>query len=245
MLVTPDDNTSVAVKLGVVYLGTVCGKHKYTLLEEDDIEFVRKHTLEARVEIDRDGTGACVYAVAKSKNDGTVSYFHRMLWINRYRHIPANCVVVHKNGITVDNRLSNLELLEIDPVMKVPSAPAISPEEVERRAQSGDIYRLAISRLPSFDTRHQMIGDRCLMMDADGTELHHIHPDLPFYECRSAACCEVEDPSKPFVRCTLCNEAKYCSIICRELDSKRHKRECLRRHMPDADASGQCASCVR
>ena len=48
-------------------------QHKYTLLEEADIDFVRKHTLEAKVEIDRDGTGACVYAVVKSKTDASVS----------------------------------------------------------------------------------------------------------------------------------------------------------------------------
>lgn len=46
-------------------------QHKYTLLEEADIDFVKKHTLEAKVEIDRDGTGACVYAVVKT--DASVS----------------------------------------------------------------------------------------------------------------------------------------------------------------------------
>lgn len=40
-------------------------------------------------------------------------YFHNMLWINHFRTIPEDCVVVHKNGITVDNRLINLELVEV------------------------------------------------------------------------------------------------------------------------------------
>ena len=64
-----------------------------------------------------------------------------MLWLNRYGIIPVDCVVVHKNGITVDNRLSNFELAQIDPVLRVPNLPQISPEEEERRARSGDIYR--------------------------------------------------------------------------------------------------------
>ena len=68
-------------------------------------------------------------------------YFHKMLWLNRYGIIPVDCVVVHKNGITVDNRLSNFELAQIDPVLRVPNLPQISPEEEERRARSGDIYR--------------------------------------------------------------------------------------------------------
>lgn len=245
MLVTPEDNSAVAVKLGVVWLGTVCGKHKYTLLEEADIDFVRKHTLEAKVEIDRDGTGACVYAVVKSKTDASVSYFHKMLWLNRYNNIPVNCVVVHKNGITVDNRLSNFELAQIDPVLRVPNLPQISPEEEERRARSGDIYRLALSRLPSFDTR-PAISDRCLMVDGDGVEINQVQPDFPFYECRYAACCEVEDQHKPFVFCPTCSDAKYCSTACLELDSKRHRRECLRvPRSPSRTAISSSVVCVR
>ena len=71
-----------------------------------------------------------------------------MLWLNRYNIIPVDCVVVHKNGITVDNRLSNLELAQIDPVLRVPNLPQISAEEEERRARSGDIYRTFVARTP-------------------------------------------------------------------------------------------------
>lgn len=235
MLVAQEDSSSVAVKLGVVYLGTVCGKHKYTLLEEADIEFVKKHSLEASVEIDRDGIGACVYAVVKSANDGTIRYFHRMLWIEHYRHIPQGCTVVHKNGITVDNRLSNLELVQIDPISKERTKTRISSEEEERRSRSGDIYRLALSRLPSFTSDQRPVSDKCLMFDADGIEVQRIYPTFPFYECRNAACCTIEDPTLKFKEfCPHCSDARYCSKACMEQDKKRHQKECSRRGRPQA-----------
>lgn len=88
---------AVAVKLGVVYLGTVYGKPKYTLLDEADIEFARKHVLEAKLEIDRDGSGSCVYAVVKTTDEGTgdvvTQYFHDMLWRSHFRSIPHECIV--------------------------------------------------------------------------------------------------------------------------------------------------------
>ena len=56
-----------------------------------------------------------MFAVAQtddSETGGTIQqYFHNMLWLQHFRSIPEDCVVVHKNGITVDNRLVNLELV--------------------------------------------------------------------------------------------------------------------------------------
>eukprot|EP00040_Diaphanoeca_grandis_P015055 m.76606 g.76606 ORF g.76606 m.76606 type:complete len:243 (-) comp24919_c0_seq1:459-1187(-) len=240
MLVAAEDTTSVAVKLGVVYLGTVCGKHKYTLLEEADIDFVRKHSLEANVEVDPNGTEACVYAVVKNAIDGSVRYFHKMLWLEHERNIPQGCSIVHKNGISVDNRLSNLELVQIDPVSGARARTQISSEEVERRSRSGDIYRLALSRLPSFDTVRP-VNDKSLMYDADGIEVQEIHPTFPFYECRNAACCSTEDPTNGFRDvCSHCPDARYCSRSCLEQDKKRHQRECVRRTRPQALRSVTC-----
>jgi len=243
MLVAAEDHSSVAVKLGVVYLGSVRGKHKYTLLEEADIEFVRKHSLEANIEVDPNGTEACVYAVVNNRVDGSLQYFHKMLWIERYRHIPQGCCVVHKNGITVDNRLSNLELVQIDPISGAKARSQISSEEEERRSRSGDIYRLALSRLPSFDNVKQQVSDKCLMYNADGMEVNFMHPTFPFYECRNAACCSTEDPTLGFCEsCSHCSDARYCSRGCLEQDKKRHQRECSRRTRPPTAAT---VSCVR
>ena len=84
------------------------------------------------------------------------------------------------------------------------------------------------------------------MVDGDGVEIHQVQPDFPFYECRNAACCEVEDQHTPFVYCPTCSDAKYCSTACLELDSKRHERECLRvPRSPGGTAIAGCSVCVR
>eukprot|EP00037_Helgoeca_nana_P019451 m.189980 g.189980 ORF g.189980 m.189980 type:complete len:244 (-) comp24872_c0_seq5:4961-5692(-) len=224
---------SVAVKLGVVYLGNIGGKDKYTLLEEDDIDFVRRYTLEAKLEIDRDGRGAKVFAVAQTEDSETggpiTQYFHNMLWINHFRTIPEDCVVVHKNGITVDNRLINLELVEVDLITRMPATRPLSAEESDQRARGGDLYKMALSRLPSFE--NHPLRHKTVWVDADGMEVTDSETN-PFYECRNPGCCTFEEyPGCFHYRC---GNLRYCCDPCLEADNKRLKRE----HNPDPLGGG-------
>mmetsp|Transcript_18324 Transcript_18324/g.47891 ORF Transcript_18324/g.47891 Transcript_18324/m.47891 type:complete len:241 (+) Transcript_18324:24-746(+) len=213
----------VAVKLGVVYLGNIGGKDKYTLLEEDDIDFVRRFTLEAKLEVDRDGRGAKVFAVAQTEDSETggpiTQYFHNMLWLNHFRSIPDGCMVVHKNGITVDNRLVNLELVEVDPVTRLPAQRPLSAEERDHRARGGDLYKLALSRLPSFEN-HPLRKN--VWVDADGMEVTDNEAN-PFYECRNPSCCTFEEYPGCFAH--HCDKLRYCSDACLQADNKRLRRE--------------------
>jgi len=55
---------------------------KYTLLDEADIKLVQQYAFEAKLEVDANGMGACVYAYAYDIKRGRPSgqYVHTMLW---------------------------------------------------------------------------------------------------------------------------------------------------------------------
>lgn len=105
------------LKLGIVRLGRAAGKTKYTLLDERDICLVHEYTFEARTEIDRNGCGATVYAYAYLYDQGrhTGDYVQDILWRRHRGGVAPGFKVVHKNGVSVDNRLDNLEVVQDTP----------------------------------------------------------------------------------------------------------------------------------
>jgi len=101
------------LKLGIVRLGRAGGKTKYALLDERDIGLVHQYAFEARTEIDKNGCGATIFAYAYKYENGRSSgiYVQDLLWERHCGDIEPGFRVVHKNCISVDNRLENLMLV--------------------------------------------------------------------------------------------------------------------------------------
>ena len=86
---------------------------KYALLDERDISLVHEYAFEARTEIDKNGCGATIFAYAYRYETGRSSgtYVQDILWERHCGPIEDGYRVVHKNCISVDNRLENLMLV--------------------------------------------------------------------------------------------------------------------------------------
>merc|ERR1711976_18824 len=108
-----DTSRPSGLKLGIVRLGRAGGKTKYALLDERDISLVHEYAFEARTEIDKNGCGATIFAYAYRYETGRSSgtYVQDILWERHCGEIEAGYRVVHKNCISVDNRLENLMLV--------------------------------------------------------------------------------------------------------------------------------------
>lgn len=86
---------------------------KYALLDERDIGLVHEYAFEARTEIDKNGCGATIFAYAYQYEQGRSSgiYVQDLLWERHRGDVEPGFRVVHKNCISVDNRLENLMLV--------------------------------------------------------------------------------------------------------------------------------------
>eukprot|EP00128_Syssomonas_multiformis_P011514 Colp12_sorted_trinity150504_noHs@29120 len=222
------------LKLGIMHLGKAAGKHKFMLLDASDIDFVKRFCFQAKLDIDKDGNGAHVYAFAyippDSKLDGSdyepdditcCGYFHDLLWLFRKGPITPGYRVSHKNGITVDNRLVNLELSKID---AVPSKEC-DPEAERKREQSCSLYRAALMQYP-FSADSEQENSTTIVLDADGESSVDDGESSPFFECHYPPCCKMESYVKEFNICGRCRKARYCSSRCQNNDWKLHKKDC-------------------
>ncbi|KAL8613219.1 hypothetical protein ACOMHN_001544 [Nucella lapillus] len=128
---------SIPFKVGILRLGRVAGKSKYALIDEADIPIVQQYAVEARVEVDKNGQGAAVYAFAFDCTRGRKNSqkLHEMLWEVRRGGTAFGWKVVHKNRVTMDNRQENLLLVrEGDtptPVLSTSSSSSSSTTTVD------------------------------------------------------------------------------------------------------------------
>eukprot|EP01135_Chromosphaera_perkinsii_P000579 Nk52_evm1s127 gene=Nk52_evmTU1s127 len=231
-----EGNSSGGLKLGIVHLGKICGKHKYMLLDAQDIPFVRKFSFSAKLDVNRDGNGASIFAHAylprgeeseDVDDEMTEGRFEALLWRHRYGSISPGHVVIHRNGISVDNRLSNLELIKSE------EADALANKELDeceiaRRQSEANLYRAALAQLPPFPEDDYNENNSCVLYNSNGEAMEE-DSDQMLYECHYPPCHNIESHSRQFNICGRCRLSRYCGTRCQQLDWSHHKTTCKKK----------------
>lgn len=213
-----------AFKLGIVRLGRAAGKMKYSLLDEQDISLVERYAFEARVDVDKDGNGANVYAYTFDMSRGRSSgcYLQDLIWERHHGAIQTEFKVTHKNNVSVDNRLENLQLVP----NKKYSDNTAKRKGGDQREHS--LYWIAIQQLPddSFDEGPSSIHH---YYDANGELLEGEDDSNTYYECHYPPCTRIENELREFSICGRCQEVRYCGTACQQRDWPVHKKHCRER----------------
>ncbi|XP_022089005.1 zinc finger MYND domain-containing protein 19-like [Acanthaster planci] len=218
-----------AFKLGIVRLGRAAGKMKYSLLDEQDISLVERYAFEARVDVCKDGNGASVFAytydIQKGRNSGC--YLHDLLWERHHGLIPAGLRVKHKNGVSVDNRLDNLQLTAVNPSSN--SSSADSPRVLQgAELQEHSLYWIAIQQLPT-DSFEEVPSVLHHYYNANGEIIEGEDESTTYYECHYPPCTKIESELREFSICGRCQEVRYCGTTCQQRDWSLHKKRCRER----------------
>ncbi|GAB6024442.1 Zinc finger MYND domain-containing protein 19 [Chamberlinius hualienensis] len=218
-------------KLGIVRLGRAAGKTKYALLDERDISLVQQYAFEARVEVDRDGNGAKIYAYAYDINRGRSAgqYVHVLLWEKHCGGIAPGFKVIHKNGVTVDNRMENLSLVATN---RSQESLTVS-EEASSKSREQSLYWVAIQQLPA-DPIDEHYPDSLFTKyyNANGEIVEEEDESTCYYECHYPPCTNMEKELREFSICGRCQEARYCGTYCQQKDWPVHKKFCRERKRP-------------
>uniref|UniRef100_A0A0K2USJ1 Zinc finger MYND domaincontaining protein 19like [Saccoglossus kowalevskii] n=1 Tax=Lepeophtheirus salmonis TaxID=72036 RepID=A0A0K2USJ1_LEPSM len=237
------------LKLGIIRLGRAGGKTKYALLDEKDISLVDEYTFEARLEIDKNGCGARIdaYAYIFDKGRASGQNVHELLWEKHRGGIAPSFRVVHKNGISVDNRLDNLILVPESSAThwyRVPyrksststgaqrntSSLSIQQPQSSTKERESSLYWMAIAQLPPEPMDdHFMTGEPNNVLryyNSNGEIVEEDDDSFSYYECRHPPCTRIEQELREFSICGRCQEARYCGINCQQRDWLVHKKFC-------------------
>ena len=203
---------------------------KYSLLDERDIGLVHQYSFEARIEIDKNGNGAKIYAFCyifeRGRADG--HFVHNLVWERHCGGIAPGYSVIHKNCVTMDNRLENLTL--------VPSALAgrwcthsTHSSQLHKDTQDPhpdtSLYTMAIQQVPydpadevcksGFTTRvinHLLQfghSNSLRYYDNNGEIVEEEDDSFCYYECRNAPCTQMERGLREFSICGRCQQARF------------------------------------
>jgi hypothetical protein len=248
-LVRTDETFGPGVKLGIVRLGRCAGKMKYTLLDERDITLAREHLFEARLEIDRNGNGAQIYAYAFHLNTkGTrcgARYLHELVWERHYGGMAPGYVISHKNAISMDNRLENLCLMPLatyNPYLDVERTTLTTSQSAQSSVAAASstsqsspvkpiehsLYWAAIQQLPPEHLIDEIPDgsstSKCF--DANGDLVEDEDEITCYFECHYPPCIRMEREPREFSICGRCQEARYCGPSCQQRDWPVHKKFC-------------------
>eukprot|EP00126_Sphaerothecum_destruens_P008859 Sdes_comp20371_c0_seq1m14202 len=222
------------LKLGVVHLGKICGKHKYMLLDAQDIPFVRRFSFRAKLDVDRNGNGARIYAyaftpaeVVQESEEVQEGPFEELLWRHRHGSLSPGHRITHKNGITVDNRLSNLDVISEDEFYQIADRE-LTEREISQRMNEANLYRAALAQLPPFPEDEYIDSAQLITLNGNG-EIMEEDSEQMLYECHYPPCHNIESHSRQFNICGRCRVSRYCGTRCQQLDWTHHKVTCKKR----------------
>ena len=167
---------------------------KYTILDERDIGLVHQYTFEPRLDVDRNGHGAKIFAVCyiyeKGRESGVL--VQDLLWERHHGGIAPGFSVIHKNCVTVDNRMENLILV---PSLMVSSwcrhphhstdiLPPTDTKDGTRPDPETSLYFMAMQQLP-FDPADEYVESLVLRYyDEQGQLVEEEDDSQCYYECR-------------------------------------------------------------
>lgn len=233
------------MKLGIVKLGKAAGKTKYSLLDERDIGLVHQYTFEAKLEVDKNGNGAKIFAFCYIYERGRDSglFVHNLLWERHRGGIAPGFRVVHKNCVTVDNRLENLVLVPelmaerwcthtTHTSTAQSSSTFYDSKETPIHDIDNSLYWMAIQQLP-YDPADEFSDTTVLRYyDNNGEIVEEEGDSFCYYECRHAPCIQMERGLREFSICGRCQQARYCGPSCQQRDWAVHKKVCREKRRP-------------
>jgi hypothetical protein len=115
-----------------------------------------------------------------------------------------------------------------------PFSPGERNKIEKRRRGENSLYWKAITQLLTNETDEQRNASGAPFSRAyyttDGELISRDCPSFYFFECHLPACTAVETEPREFAMCGRCQQARYCSRDCQQLDWTSHRDNCNETH---------------